>query len=282
LKLPQIPFPSITICPESKFDTEKFDLRDVLDKIYNNQTLTQEEVKRYEAAFHVCNIPEQNAAEPDCKITKILREISTDFWTNSTVGVANIDGLDLTLSFRQTVTRHGICYTSNSLSSEDMFKSSYAPYLKYPKGIERSNWTSFGYDNQEPFTYPKRIFGSGKESGMKITLKMKKKDVNFACKSSGNGFRVSLHTPNELPQLDSNSFGIPFDVETSLSVDPKVMTTANELKSYKPMKRQCYFPGEERLEFFKQYTQMNCKIECFTSEFTTGFQRSSIEALTLL
>lgn len=43
------------------------------------------------------------------------------------------------------------------------------------------------------------------------------------------------------------------------------MTTTQSLKSYPPARRQCYFPSERYLQYFKVYTQRNCELECVTN-----------------
>jgi len=48
----------------------------------------------------------------------------------------------------------------------------------------------------------------------------------------------------------------------TLIVEPKVMTTARELRAYPIAKRQCYFSDERQLMYFDRYTQSNCETEC--------------------
>lgn len=143
--------------------------------------------------------------------------------------------------------------------------------LRFPNHKQNSTWTIFGYDNNDPVAYPKRVMGSGRKSGMSIHLIMRKKDVNNACKES-NGFRLALHTPDEFPDMSSLYYKIPFNKETMMSVQPKVMMTSDELKEYRPRKRQCYFENDKPLKFFKAYTQSNCKLECLTGESPTLYK----------
>jgi amiloride-sensitive sodium channel len=39
----EIPFPAVTICPESKCANEKFNYSDVFNRLYENQSVTDEE-----------------------------------------------------------------------------------------------------------------------------------------------------------------------------------------------------------------------------------------------
>jgi acid-sensing ion channel, other len=264
LSFPQIPFPAVTICPESKTDVDKFNVSQVLEKIHSNETLTKEERKKYEAIFQVCDIIDHNPTQRTFVpyIVRTLRDISNDFASFSSVKIAQFPKTFESV-FKKMITSNGVCYTYNMLDAEDLYNAEMAHYLRTPVATNRSDWTIFGYNNFDSDTYPSRVLGSGKEAELEITLKMKKKNVDFACKSSANGFRLTLHTPDELPQTMSHFHRIPFNVETLISIEPKVMATSKNLRHYQPGKRQCYYSKEKKLKFFKSYSQMNCKLECF-------------------
>lgn len=228
--------------------------------------MSLEESTRLEALYQVCEIKVNKTGEPKTNIVHTLQNISNGFAELSSAHIARIPKSFKTL-FHETITGEGVCYTFNMLNYKDLFRKNINSALKYPKSATRSNWTVFGYDNNEPITYPVRVLGSGKKAGITIALKMRKKDVDYACKEIANGFRLAFHTPDELPRTASYFHRIPFNVETTISLDPRVMTTSKSLAHYKPKKRQCYFAGEKRLTFFKAYTQSNCKLECLTGEF---------------
>jgi acid-sensing ion channel, other len=262
----QIPFPAITICSESKTNVDKFNLSEVIRKIDNNETLSQEDSMKFEAIYQVCEIMVNKTDEAKCNVVQTLRDVANGFADLSSAQIARIPK-SFKQIFRETMTGEGICYTFNMLNHKDLFKKNLTPALRFPKESPQSNWTVFGYNNNEPITYPVRVLGSGKKAGISISLKMRQKDVDYACKEVANGFRLAFHTPDELPRTASYFYRIPFNVETTISLEPRVMTTSKSLEHYKPKKRQCYFAGEKRLTFFKAYTQSNCKLECLTGKF---------------
>lgn len=105
---------------------------------------------------------------------------------------------------------------------------------------------------------------------MTLRLVMKRRDIDFKCKGPVNGFRMTLHTPDEVPRTASQFFRLPLDAETLLAITPRGISTSEDLKTYKPKKRQCYFPGEKMLQFFRSYTQANCKRECLSGILITN------------
>jgi hypothetical protein len=237
--------------------------------------LTEEERDRYEALTQVCDIIDENPSNATASphLIESLRRISNDFASFSSVSIAKSPSTFKSV-FKETITSNGVCYTYNMLNQKDLYTNTMVRYLRFPKASNRSDWSIFGYKNFELFTYPARVLKAGKEAELEITLKMKKMNVDFACKSSANGFRLTLHTPDELPQTMSHFHRIPFNVETLISIEPKVMTTSKNLRHYAPKKRQCFFPGEKKLKFFKEYSQSNCELECLAGSFF-GFLSSS-------
>lgn len=213
----------------------------------------------------MCDFIHEAPETTNCQIPQTLRSITNDFSQISSLKIANLP-FKFTDCFKEIITSNGVCYTYNMLHHKDLYKKAMVKDLRYPKHEDRSNWTIFGYKTIDPAAYPNRVLGSGQETELKITLRMKKKNIDYTCKSSADSFRLTLHTPDEIPQTRSFFHRIPLNVETLISLEPKVMTTADELKVYVPKKRQCYFPGEKSLKFFEKYSQKNCKLECLAGE----------------
>lgn len=267
----QIPFPAVTICSESKADIEKLNLSRAIWKYENSETLTEEESIGLEVLYQICDdetIPLDGYDKTDrsANYTKLLEELSIDFLSGGQVSVAG-QRVNTRQIFHKVITGEGVCYSFNMLDHRDLYRNEMHPDLRHPKVGERSDWTIFGYSHKaDALTYPTRILGSGKKAGMKIRLRLKKKDVNYGCKGATNGFRLTLHTPDEIAGTAAHFYQIPFDVATLISVQPRVMATSKNLRDYSPKKRQCFFPGERRLKFFKHYTQSNCKLECLAGK----------------
>lgn len=165
--------------------------------------------------------------------------LKNNFAKLSNMSIANGKFEPIRNHFKEIITEEGVCQTFNMLDERDLYKKTMSPFLRYPKFMGRSNWTTFGYDeNAGAHTHPMRILGAGKKAGVTIQLEMRKKDIEYACKETSGGFRLALHTPDEIPQMASRFYKIPFGVETLISVHPRVMSTSRNLKHYKPKKRQ--------------------------------------------
>lgn len=199
-----------------------------------------------------------------------LREISSDYADLSFVTWGyNSDTLPFNNVFNELITEDGLCRTFNMLDVVDLYLHNES--FKFPKVDIRSNWTvqsyEDGYTDPLDFTaYPMNSLEPGKRTGMSIRLKIRKNDVDYGCKGPVNGFSLTLHTPDEFPQTGLHSHSIPFGRETSISVQPYVMSTSENLKRFEPKKRQCFFEEDKKLKYFKSYTQSNCKLECLTGK----------------
>jgi acid-sensing ion channel, other len=74
-----------------------------------------------------------------------------------------------------------------------------------------------------------------------------------------------VHSPFELPGsydvIDIFIFDFGFELEVLIT--PEIIRTDEDLRSYKPEKRGCYFEHERKLKYFQVYTRRNCEFECF-------------------
>jgi acid-sensing ion channel, other len=75
-----------------------------------------------------------------------------------------------------------------------------------------------------------------------------------------------VHSPFELPGSSDDYDTILFDYgyELEVLITPEIIRTDEDLKSYDPHERGCYFPGERKLRYFQVYTRKNCEFECLS------------------
>ncbi|XP_062562532.1 sodium channel protein Nach-like isoform X1 [Armigeres subalbatus] len=172
----------------------------------------------------------------------------------------------------KTFVGESVCRTINSLSMEEMFQSDVlenAENYPYLRGINKtSSWDlDTGYDNSMNIedsyhSYPKRfIFGMGGQF-LDIEIQYRKADSNNT-EGREQFFSIILHLPNEYPQKVNGFHTIPAGYRFVLHLTPQMMITSEELRSYSPHKRQCYYQDEKRLKYFKHYTEANCKLEWY-------------------
>lgn len=146
------------------------------------------------------------------------------------------------------------------------FRVHYSDFLSI-SNYTPNQWSMFkGYSKQAPMdAYPFRALLSGQKNGLQLNLAIRKKDIDYHCKTSLQGFRVILHIPSRFPSASQDYFRVPLNSVVIASVTPTMITTAKSLENYSPNIRNCYFPKEKRLALFKTYTFLNCKFECLTN-----------------
>lgn len=131
-----------------------------------------------------------------------------------------------------------------------------------------SHWTlENGYDemNNDDSVYPIRIFNARNAAALIIFLRLHEKDLEYMCRGPIPGFKVILHTPGQILQTLRHTFRVPLSEEAEIWITPKLITTDDDLRSYTPSERKCFFSTERRLRFFRTYTQYNCEAECLAN-----------------
>ena len=114
-------------------------------------------------------------------------------------------------------------------------------------------------------SYPYRALKSGEKTGFSITLRMNESNFDYLCKGPVQGFKILLHNPIEFPQPSKYYYLLPMETEITFSIEPKTLVTSENLQTYAPEQRFCYYSRERYLKFFKFYTQKNCEYECLTN-----------------
>ncbi|XP_060654838.1 pickpocket protein 28 [Drosophila nasuta] len=277
----EIPFPSVTVCSETKsrqrafnFTDKYWQIRDFKNNVTGVINFTDEEKATFGSVTQVCDahlhdikygfdlrrgieiIDELSALAPsfeesflDCK------------WRNNPIKCNEI--------FHKYVTDEGVCYSFNSLSPAEIFRAEgIIPDIIFREDNRmNSEWSvESGYNiNAKTETYPNRVLGPGAKAGLYLFLGGMELDFDDMCRGPVQGFKILLHTPGEVPQVAKQYFRIPFDQEVLISIRPKIITTSDGLKYYEPQRRQCYFQDERHLRYFNIYSQSNCELECLAN-----------------
>lgn len=143
-------------------------------------------------------------------------------------------------SFTPILTEEGFCFTFNSLNASEIYRSSalHTGY-EYPSHEMKSYyWTlENGYAPEAPLeTYPQRALGDGVRAGLYIWMKLAEKNFDYMCRASMQGFKVQLHSPDDVPHVSQQYFRVPLNKEITVTVKPSMLTTSNRLRIYDPVR----------------------------------------------
>uniref|UniRef100_A0A1A9WD09 Pickpocket protein 28 n=1 Tax=Glossina brevipalpis TaxID=37001 RepID=A0A1A9WD09_9MUSC len=259
----EIPFPTITVCPENKAPQTIFNYTDTFWKLkdfYSNITQeypTRESLAYFYVVSQVCDLHIIQQSKPDAdfvqgieiigRLSEIMPAFNETFlrckWRNSLQNCANL--------FHKFITDDGICYSFNSLSVEEIYRQEglIPDLMLHFENRTRTDWNvEDGYSfSTQTSTYPKRVLGPGTKAGLDLLLNGYEKDFDNLCRGPVQGFKILLQTPGELPLMSKRFFRIPFDQEILISIKPKIITTSSGLKHYEPN------------------NQNNCELECLAN-----------------
>lgn len=131
-----------------------------------------------------------------------------------------------------------------------------------------SNWNAeHGYvlNSNETIVYPHRVFSSGLRDMFMTILGIELDPASEYCSELSQGFRLSIHMPDQLPQLPDDFIYVGIEQEVYITVKPYVIATSNGLRKYSAKSRGCFFKSERQLRFFRLYSQQHCELECLTN-----------------
>ncbi|XP_055840678.1 pickpocket protein 28-like [Episyrphus balteatus] len=268
----EIPFPSVTICPETKTRTDIFNYTNAYKKISNFEKLTEDEEYFWNAVSQICE-PSffklngesylANASDLIKAMSKVAPIIFDNFedckWRNKFYYCR--------ILWNDVVTDEGICFSFNSLKSEyyrtELYKARKIDLMGFDlDNVVDVDWNlENGYKkDSKSWVFPNRVMGAGDRESLIVSFLDKKVDQQPLCRNSVGGFKVILHTPGEDPQVSKNFIQLPLDQSVTLTIRPNIMTS-RDLRHYSLERRQCYYQNERYLRYFKVYTQANCELE---------------------
>ncbi|KAI4464283.1 amiloride-sensitive sodium channel-related [Holotrichia oblita] len=170
---------------------------------------------------------------------------------------------DCNVIFNPILTDDGYCCTFNRLPSSSIFRN--------PKELNDLNetypsevydWTpQKGYINASTDALPWRSPGAGAHLGLSVVVDAQL-DSYYCQTTNSAGFKVLLSNPIETPKMADFGFFMRPGLEARIVIKPKKVESTETLKNIDVVKRQCFFPEERYLQFYRSYSEKNCKLEC--------------------
>ncbi|KAG7308210.1 hypothetical protein JYU34_006880 [Plutella xylostella] len=268
----QVPFPSITICPNWSILKEQYNYTDVAMKLtnpYSKSNISIAEREEFEDISMICDTTyfmlDFSIRKGNATVVHNIIKYSPKLWGTVFEQESTLLGSGH-YGFEEVLTEEGVCFTFNTLSQDEILKNtSIQTEYKYLNSTEHSRgWTmEEGYEGGLFFneTYPQRAAKTGKYNLM-IFLQSSVKDHDETCNPVGSGFKIFLHNPADLPHSSVHSYAALPRQLSSLALTFHSLSTSHNLRKYHPEVRQCYFQNERFLRYFHIYTQNNCMLEC--------------------
>ena len=158
----------------------------------------------------------------------------------------NVDCSDI---FTRVPTDSGMCC---ALNVEDSLRAS--KYQKLVKELQATKKTQT-LKSQE-----------GLRNGLKLTLDLHSNTMSFGTVDQQyKAFKLFLGQPAQFPTMRDKSLQVQAGREHFIDLSAKVVST-NNIRDISPEARGCLFNDESQLDFYKNYTFSNCRLECMIKE----------------
>lgn len=152
----------------------------------------------------------------------------------------------------------------------NLYDTNISPRIASELLIVRNNpsatkWNSEnGYRSEvnESELYPLRVTGSNLLKSLQIKGNIILDKSFMYCNFFTLSFLLSLHRPDELPDLLKDLTFVPPENAIEITIKPKKTVTSEGLHNYAPQVRGCYLRSERQLRFFNSYSQNKCELEC--------------------
>ncbi|XP_063909907.1 pickpocket protein 28-like [Zophobas morio] len=257
----EIPFPAVTICSEYEYNREsnvtvKYLVRKKGWQVGKMSVYCDSEangIYPHETVFEAADYYEGPEWEEFLVGTALLSEQIFAFcqwgWKYSCADI-----------FFPVITEHGICFSFNMLDKNDLFRDT--SYIADALGNQDdiSHWTfDKNYDETNDDVYPRRseTISEKLEVGLKSYLE------KVACLGFDKFFMM-IHHPADTPSM-RRAFELETNKSHEILITPQVVVSSENLRSYSPQRKKCYFPEDRYLYFYKIYTVENCKRECLAN-----------------
>ncbi|KAL3273933.1 hypothetical protein HHI36_015357 [Cryptolaemus montrouzieri] len=269
----KIPFPAVTICPESKISRDCVNYSKVLRMRRDGMghLATARENEYFDDMALLCKAGNHKVATESNRLADYTDFLDECKSVSLNYSHCKYGGIKLPCEdfLQPIITDEGLCYSFNMFDVRDIYSD--VNKMKYlSEGIRNPVWDiDDGYPkelikNEE--IYPYRSLSSGAKNSLVVVLLTKKSNVYYSCRDfQFQGMRVSLHMPARIPRPNQVFFPVGLNELVTAQVTPTYMTTTPKIRDYAPEKRNCFFSKERTLKYFRIYSQGNCNLECWTN-----------------
>ncbi|KAI8424662.1 hypothetical protein MSG28_003089 [Choristoneura fumiferana] len=274
----EIPFPSVTICPQWKCKSSEYNYHKQYNKFYPsifswedepNITNTDiDEKQMLEDATLICDPYQRhllNRSVSDKSLVDHIRQAGQrSRKTDPKCVESNWSMKELLKGDLPLALKRKLVYGNDKNRDLIKFLSLQAEYKYHDASEETKDWNfTSGYSSNDS-VYPFRGQENGEKPDLIMVLLQNSSDTDEQCNNIANGFKIYIQHPADMPQSSLYYYAVIPGQVTSLALKFNIINTSSSLENYEYEQRQCYFPEDHPLDYFKIYTPSNCRLECLS------------------
>ena len=147
--------------------------------------------------------------------------------------------------FKRVPTDSGMCCALNVVDS--LRVSEYQSLIKEMQGDKRTHEVKSQV---------------GEENGLRLVMDLHSNSVSFGTVDQQHlAFDLFIGQPEQFPMMRERSLHLQAGKEHFVELSATVVSSKS-IKDIAPEARECFFKEEGDLEFYKEYTFSNCRLEC--------------------
>ncbi|XP_055308679.1 pickpocket protein 28-like isoform X2 [Sitodiplosis mosellana] len=269
-----IPFPTVTICPETKTVRSKLD---VTRAVKTSANLSAIEITRINALAHICPRLSDSIEYTDNLTTDAIydtiQDIAPRMIQSEMRCVWQVQWKKCSKLFVPTLTEEGLCFAFNALNVHDIYTDDFtfrlAPEMMNMNNndLNVSGWTlDSGYANESAGdNYPFQSAQLEEVNRLILTVASFRSDMDYQCRGIDQGHKLFLTTPGETLTPSRKYVRLPILTLNMVEIIPSVITATEVVRDFEPHQRKCFYSFDRPLRFFKIYTKINCEEECLAN-----------------
>ena len=167
--------------------------------------------------------------------------------------------------FRAFPTDQGMCCSFNMKNADEMFqKSKYNQILDMMQSRDKNGSLVKDKFKGKAVTWKANPMAqAGRKKGLQVVLDAHSdKLTGGTVPEDFDGFSAVIDSNSQFPTVNRKTVLLRPGHNNIVAMEATKVTSNEAIRQFRPLKRNCLFPDEMKMNIHKNYSQANCMLEC--------------------